>query len=64
MVEREQVRGVHIDLVQAADDKLGVSVVFRSYPWKRAMIMLQRGEADANTYMGKTPEREQYGVFV
>jgi polar amino acid transport system substrate-binding protein len=44
MVEGEQVRGVHIDLIQAAADKLGVTVVFRSYPWKRAMIMLQRGE--------------------
>lgn len=64
MVEGEKVRGVHIDLIQAAADRLGVSLVFRSYPWKRAMIMLQRGEADAITYMGKTPEREQFGIFV
>lgn len=64
MMEGEQVRGVHIDMVQAAAAKLGINVVFRSYPWKRAMIMLQRGEADAITYMGKTPEREQFGIFV
>ncbi len=64
MVEGEQVRGVHMDLVQAAAAQLGVSVSFRSYPWKRAIIMLQRGEADAITYMGKTPEREQFGIFV
>ena len=64
MMEGARVRGVHIDLIQAAADKVGVSVVFRTYPWKRAMIMLQRGEADAITYMGRTPAREQYGVFV
>ena len=64
MMDGEQVRGVHIDLVQAAAAHLGVSVRFRSYPWKRAIIMLKRGEADAITYMGKTPEREQFGIFV
>jgi polar amino acid transport system substrate-binding protein len=64
MLGGEQVHGVHIDLVQAAAARLGISVAFRRYPWKRAIVMLQRGEADAITYMGKTAEREQFGIFV
>ena len=58
-----QLQGIHVDLIQAAAKSLQIKVSFRSFPWKRAISMLQLGQADAITYMGKNPEREQFGYF-
>ena len=58
-----QLTGIHIDLIQAAATSLRIPVVIRSYPWLRAIAMLQNGDADAITYMAKTPEREEFGIF-
>lgn len=63
MVEQGQLRGVHIDLILAVSKQLNIKVQFRSYPWKRAMSLVQAGEADAITYMGKTAEREKFAYF-
>ena len=63
MVIDGQLQGVHVDLIQAAAKSLQIKVTFRSFPWKRAITMLQLGQADAITYMGKTAEREQFGYF-
>lgn len=58
-----KLKGTHVDLIEAAAARLPVQVVIQTYPWLRAIAMLQRGDADAITYMGKTPEREQFGYF-
>ncbi len=63
MVVGDKLIGVHIDLISAVAATLNIKVNFASYPWKRAILMLQEGQADAITYMGKTPEREAFGYF-
>lgn len=57
-------RGVHIELVQEASRMLNLAIEVRTYPWKRAIQMLETGEADAITYMSKTAERERFGYFL
>lgn len=63
MVVDGKLTGLHIDLIEAAAARMQVQVVIQTYPWLRAITMLQRGDADAISYMGKTPEREQFGYF-
>ena len=55
--------GIHIELVQTVAKSLNLSVTIETYPWKRAVQMLKDGEADASTYMSKTPEREEFAHF-
>ncbi|MCV2370579.1 substrate-binding periplasmic protein [Roseateles oligotrophus] len=55
--------GLHIDLVEAAARKLGVSVKWDSLPWKRALRMVEEGQADAVTYITRTPDREAWAIF-
>ncbi len=63
MVVDGKLKGLHVDLIEAAAARMHLPVVIQTYPWLRAIAMLQRGDADAITYMGKTPEREQFGYF-
>ena len=59
-----QVTGIHIDLVNQVAQTLQLKVKWESVPWTRAVNMIKDGEADAITYIGKTPEREQFVHFV
>ncbi len=63
MMVNGELTGFHIELVQAAAHLVGLSVTFKSLPWKRAIEMLKKGDADAITYMAKTSERENFGYF-
>ncbi len=56
--------GLHMELVEAAAKKLGVSVKWESLPWKRALRMVETGQADGVTYITRTPEREAWAVFL
>jgi len=62
-VEGSEPTGIHIELVKDVAKSLNLSVIIKSFPWKRAIQMLKDGEADAVTYMSKTEEREQFGYF-
>lgn len=64
MVVDGQLTGLHIDLVEAAAKKLGAKVKWQSLPWKRALRMVELGQADAVTYITRTPEREAWAVFL
>lgn len=63
MIINNTLTGFHIDLVNAVARKLNIDVIFKTYPWKRSLIMLKDGELDAVTYMTRTREREQFGYF-
>jgi polar amino acid transport system substrate-binding protein len=63
MVVDGELAGVHIELVQEIARKLNLSVTIKSYPWNRAIRMLEDGKVDAGTYMSKTKEREQFSYF-
>jgi polar amino acid transport system substrate-binding protein len=56
--------GLHIELVEAAAKRLGASVKWESLPWKRALLMVETGQADAVTYVTRTPEREAWALFL
>lgn len=56
--------GFHTDIVRAVSKQLGWEVKFVRLPWKRVQAMLANGDVDAVTYMGKTPERQQYALFL
>ncbi|EPJ53727.1 MAG: hypothetical protein OFPI_09290 [Osedax symbiont Rs2] len=55
--------GVHIDIVLAIAKLQNISVQIKSFPWRRALHLLQVGEADAIIYIGKTTAREQFAIF-
>lgn len=56
--------GLHIDMVNAVVNKLNMKVKFQSVPWKRALRMIKKGQADAITYIGISQEREQFALFL
>ncbi len=55
--------GLHIDTVEAVMKKLNWAYKFESYPWGRALNLIQKGEADAITYIETNSERENYAYF-
>jgi len=55
--------GLHIDMINNVATQANIKVSFKSYPWKRAMSMVENGEADAITYLGRRPEREKYTYY-
>lgn len=59
-----KLEGVHVELVEAAAKSLGIKVNWTSLPWKRALRMVETGQADAVTYISRTPEREAWAIFV
>ncbi|MCJ8338101.1 MAG: transporter substrate-binding domain-containing protein [Pseudomonadales bacterium] len=59
----KQLNGVHIDIVRAVAKVLNISIEIKSLPWNRALHLMKKGEADAITHIGKTPEREKFVIF-
>lgn len=56
-------KGFEIDIFKAVMEKNGYKVKFIAYPWKRCLLSLNSGEADALVSMLKTPEREDSFYF-
>lgn len=56
--------GLHVDLVEAVAARLGLQVQWQSLPWKRALRLVELGQADAVTYIARTPEREAWALFL
>lgn len=56
--------GLHVELVEAVAARLGLTVQWQSLPWKRALLLVERGQADAVTYISRTPEREAWALFL
>lgn len=61
--EKDELKGYHIELIQHAADELSLHVEFKSLPWKRAVALIELGQADAITFMTKTKERESFAIF-
>lgn len=62
--ENNTLTGLHIDMVNAVVDKLNMEVKFQSVPWKRALHMIQKGQADAITYIGISEQRKKFALFL
>ena len=64
MLVADQPTGFHVDIVNEVASIMGVTVQWKSLPWRRALKMAENGTADAITYVAKTPERERFFVFL
>ncbi|GGY59101.1 hypothetical protein GCM10011297_34660 [Bacterioplanes sanyensis] len=58
-----ELTGLHIELVTAVAQQLGMKIEWIQAPWRRALLMVQTGEADAITYIANTPERRQWAIY-
>lgn len=62
-LESGTAKGLNVDIIRSVCKKIGVTPVFREYPWNRAMHMVKNGEADAIFSLYKTKEREEFLLF-
>ncbi|MBI9013781.1 MAG: transporter substrate-binding domain-containing protein [Clostridiales bacterium] len=56
-------KGIGVDVTVEALNRMGYEATVTFVPFKRAIEMIQSGEADILTDVNKTKEREEYGIF-
>ena len=61
--ENGKTKGIAVDLVRAAFKKIEQPVSISVMPWIRALIMIEKGNADAIFTAFKTPEREKFADY-
>lgn len=59
----DKLTGLHIEMILAAAKQLGITVEFKSVPWKRALHMVKQGQVDAISYISKTSQRQSFAIF-
>ena len=42
---------------------LNISIEIKSLPWNCTLHLMKKGEVDAITHIGKTPQREKFVIF-
>ncbi len=57
------VKGADAEITQAVFQELGIAVNIKLYPWKRCLLMVEHGLADAVLDASITPEREKNLYF-
>lgn len=62
-VENNQVKGVNMDLIREAFERMGVTASFEPRPWKRALFELEEGDILALSSGFRTAEREHFAIF-
>ncbi len=55
--------GFHIEFIRAVSKRLGLTVHFKQYPWKRALSMVEQGAAHAVSFVSVNAKREEYIIF-
>jgi polar amino acid transport system substrate-binding protein len=63
MVVGGKLKGIHIEMVEAAGRSINLRITWQSLPWRRALRMVETGKADGITYIGRTTERENWATF-
>lgn len=61
--ENGQVKGIGVDIVTEAFNRMGYKVIKKFLPFSRAVEMLRNGEIDVITDVKKTEERQKFGIF-
>lgn len=61
--ENGVVKGIFIDLVREAFNRMGYKISIQVYPWARAINMLENGNTDALCTIYKNAERESFADF-
>ncbi|MBN1971684.1 MAG: transporter substrate-binding domain-containing protein [Candidatus Delongbacteria bacterium] len=59
----DTVSGLYFDIVDSICCRLNLVVEVKSLPWKRAILMIKTGEADAITCFGRSIEREEFAIY-
>ncbi len=55
--------GICIDVINMVTQKMGITVSYTSYPWRRMLLSGEKGTVDAIMPLFSTPEREQFLIF-
>ena len=63
IIEGTTFSGIYFDAMQEIGQRLGISVKFQDVPMKRALALMESGEADVMVVPNKTPERETFMVY-
>jgi len=58
------VTGFHGELIRAVAQRIGCGVTFIELPWTRALAYVRSGDIDVLGNATRTPEREEFAVFV
>ena len=58
--EKGKARGFELEIFQAVAAEMRIQAAYDSYPWKRCLLLLETGQADALVSMMKTCDRETY----
>jgi polar amino acid transport system substrate-binding protein len=61
--ENGELSGFCVDIIRHTTRSLGLTVVFKQYPWKRMLRNGRDGQVDAVMPLFKTPAREQFLLF-
>ena len=61
--EKDEAKGIHIDLVAQALGNLGHSATFTPLPWKRCLFLAKQGDIDAVVSASYKPERSAYLIY-
>ncbi|MCK5200922.1 MAG: transporter substrate-binding domain-containing protein [Spirochaetales bacterium] len=56
--------GIYIDIIKAAAMEMNAELEFIEVPFKRALVMMEEGNADMMLGPNRKPEREQYMVYL
>jgi polar amino acid transport system substrate-binding protein len=62
-LDKGEVKGVAVEIVQEVFKRMKVPIKITLYPWDQSLAMIQKGEADAIFTIFKTPEREAFVDF-
>lgn len=62
--ENGQKDGLYVDIVKEAAKKIGILVTFKTYPWKRCLLLSKRGRTDAVIGVLKNKNLQEYMYFV
>lgn len=62
--ENARLSGFHVELLRTVTARLGWTLEFKRYPWKRAMRALASGEVQAVSFVAKSAEREAFALFL
>ncbi len=56
--------GLYVEIVKEAAKKIGISITFKPYPWKRCLVMMETGRSDAIIGVLKNQTLQNYLYFV
>ncbi len=62
--ENNEPTGIDVEFLEQVAERMGISIEYEIYPFKRALYLLKIGEADVMLGVLKRPEREHYLHFI